>query len=88
MSRVAPRGKGSLAAITARLRGEGLLPLAAFCEELDANPGAILRWVVEGRQTPDGRVYLDATVEAGGWYTSAEAVERFRAAIVGVRPAV
>jgi hypothetical protein len=68
------------------LSGDDLASLASFVEVLDASPTTVLRWVVEGLPTPRGRVCLEAIVEADGWRTTAAAVERFRAAIAGVRP--
>jgi hypothetical protein len=78
MSRVQPRRESTLALVVDQFECDELAPLPAFCELLDASPAVILRWVVEGRPTPRGRVHLEATVTAEGWFTTASAVERFQ----------
>jgi len=41
-------------------------------------PSAILRWVRNGVQAPDGRrVYLEAILVSGRWLTSVQAIERY-----------
>jgi hypothetical protein len=37
----------------------------------------ILRWVLKGGRTPDGRVQLEAIRLGGRWLTSREALQRF-----------
>jgi hypothetical protein len=68
----------SRAAIGARIRSEGPIPLdlAGTLFRVPASTGTLLRWIISGK----ARVRLEATRVGGKWHTSAGAVARFRQA--------
>jgi hypothetical protein len=45
------------------------------------SPRTVFRFIISGKPTPRGRVYLDAVRIGGHWHTSAEAIYRFVEAI-------
>jgi hypothetical protein len=55
------------------------LPGSKGCDHPD--PATLTRWILRGVKTPAGRVRLEAAKLPSGWRTSAQAVDRFLAAL-------
>jgi hypothetical protein len=55
---------------------------AQLARVLEKHPSAVTRWLVKGVLLRDGsRLFLDGGRTPGGWIVSAEAVDRFLAAL-------
>jgi hypothetical protein len=79
------RSKDEQRAAALRVIREGPQPVGALAEFLGISSEALTRWIVEGRATPGGHVFLDGlhrpygwdSSGQYGWMSSEEAVKRF-----------
>lgn len=61
-----------------RLAAEKLHPVRSVSHLLNATPESLIRFALRGKRG----IRLDAVLQPDGWYTSVEAIERFRLALL------